>query len=53
MVLYAKDYGVPQNRPGIYGVLWRNDLGVEKFIYPTPDKTKTSVGSILGNNVSG
>lgn len=52
MVLYAKDYGVPQNRPRIYIVLWRNDLGVEKFIYPTPDKTKTSVGSILEDNVS-
>ena len=51
MVLSAKDYGVPQNRPRIYIVLWRNDVNVEKFIYPEPEKTETSVGSILEKNV--
>lgn len=51
MVLSAKDYGVPQNRPRIYIVLWRNDIDVEKFVYPEPEKTKTSVGSILEKNV--
>ncbi len=52
MVLSAKDYGVPQNRPRIYIVLWRNDLNIERFEYPKPEKTKTSVGSILEKNVS-
>ena len=52
MVLSAKDYGVPQNRPRIYIVLWRNDIDIEKFIYPEPEKTKTSVSTILEKNVS-
>lgn len=52
MVLSAKDYGVPQNRPRIYIVLWRNDLNIERFEYPKPEKIKTSVGSILEKNVS-
>lgn len=51
MVLSAKDYGVPQNRPRIYIVLWRNDIDVERFVYPEPEKTKTSVGSVLEKNV--
>lgn len=52
MVMSAKDYGVPQNRPRIYIVLWRNDVDVTEFIYPEPDKTETCVGSILEDNVS-
>ena len=52
MVLSAKDYGVPQNRPRIYIVLWRKDIHIEKFVYPEPEKIKTSVGSILEKNVS-
>lgn len=52
MVLSAKDYGVPQNRPRIYIVLWREDVKIEKFLYPSPEKTKTSVGDILESNVS-
>lgn len=51
MVLSAKDYGVPQNRPRIYIVLWRNDINVERFVYPEPEKAKTSVGSVLEKNV--
>ena len=51
MVLSAKDYGVPQNRPRIYIVLWRKDVEIEKFLYPSPEKTKTLVGNILENNV--
>lgn len=51
MVLCAKDYGVPQNRPRIYIVLWRDNIEIEKFDYPEPDLTKTSVGSILEKNV--
>lgn len=51
MVLSAKDYGVPQNRPRIYIVLWREDLGIDSFEYPEPEKTKTSVASILEADV--
>lgn len=52
MVLSAKDYGVPQNRPRIYIVLWREDIGIDSFIYPEPEKIKTSVSSILEKEVS-
>lgn len=51
MVLSAKDYGVPQNRPRIYIVLWRNDIDIENFKYPEPEKEKTKVGMILENDV--
>lgn len=51
MVLSAKDYGVPQNRPRIYIVLWREGVNIEKFTYPEPEMTKTNVGSILETNV--
>ncbi len=52
MVLSAKDYGVPQNRPRIYIVLWRNDIPVEHFNYPAPDENRTTVGDILEKKVS-
>ena len=51
MVLSAKDYGVPQNRPRIYIVLWREDLGLNSFDYPEAEQNKTSVSSILEENV--
>lgn len=52
MVLSAKDYGVPQNRPRIYIVLWRQDVNVESFQYPEAEKIKTNVGSILEKEVA-
>lgn len=52
MVLSAKDYGVPQNRPRIYIVLWREDVDIDCFSYPEPEKTKTSVSTILEKDVS-
>lgn len=51
MVLSAKDFGVPQNRPRIYIVLWRKDIDIDRFVYPEPEKIKTCVGSILEKNV--
>lgn len=51
MVLSAKDYGVPQNRPRIFIVLWREDVNISSYNYPEPDTTGTSVGSILEKNV--
>ena len=52
MVLSAKDYGVPQNRPRIYIILWKDDLGINHFDYPQPLKKKISVDSILEKSVS-
>lgn len=52
MILYAKDYGVPQNRPRIYIVLWRKDIDINEFIYPKPSNEHTSVGDILDKKVS-
>ena len=52
MVLCAKDYGVPQNRPRIYIVLWKKDIDIKKFIYPEAEDIKTKVSSILERNVS-
>lgn len=51
MVLSAKDYGVPQNRPRIFIVLWREDVDVNEFLYPEPEKMKTRLGDILEQNV--
>ena len=51
MVLSAKDYGVPQNRPRIYIILWRKDIDIKSFEYPEPDNSNTSIGSILEENV--
>ena len=51
MVLSAKDYGVPQNRPRIFIVLWREDVNVNEFLYPEPEKIKTRLGDILEQNV--
>ncbi len=52
LVLSAKDYGIPQNRPRIYIVLWRNDILLEKFTYPLPIKLIKNVGSILEKSVA-
>lgn len=51
MVLYAKDFNVPQNRPRIYIVLWRNDINLNSFSYPMPEKSCISVRNILEENV--
>lgn len=47
MILRSREFGVPQNRQRIYIVLWRKDLDVEHFKYPTPPMTKTRLGDIL------
>lgn len=51
MVLSAKDYGVPQNRPRIYIVLWRDDFEIDMFQYPEPENKITRVGMILEDDV--
>lgn len=51
MVLSAKDYGVPQNRPRIYIVLWRNNINIDHFNYPEPTYEETHVSDILELNV--
>ena len=51
MVLSAKDYGVPQNRPRIYIVLWKKCLNIKNFNYPKPTNEPTHVSSILEENV--
>ena len=51
MVLSAKDYGVPQNRPRIFIVLWRDDVNIAEFIYPQATKIRTRVGNILETDV--
>ena len=47
MVLCSKDFGVCQNRQRIYIVLWRKDLPIDKFIYPSPTFEETHVRDIL------
>ena len=51
MVLLAREFGVCQNRPRIYIVLWRNDLKIEHFDYPLPTNEPTKVSSILDKEV--
>jgi len=46
-VLNSSDFGVPQNRERVYIVAFRDDLNVEKFVFPEPIKNKTCIGDIL------
>ncbi len=39
-ILNAKNFGVPQNRERIFIVGFRNDLGVQSFVYPESTKEK-------------
>ena len=51
-VLYARDYGVPQNRPRIYLACFRKDIiGDREFIFPDKSGIKTKLGDILEKNV--
>ena len=50
MILKSREFGVPQNRQRIYIVLWRKDIGVEHFNYPTPPMMPTRLGDILEPN---
>lgn len=43
-IVNAADFGVPQHRERVYIVGFRKDLGIEKFVYPSPtDQTKRFV----------
>jgi len=49
MVLKSKDFGVPQNRPRIYIVLWHESVS-EPFSYPEPPMIPVKVGDVLETN---
>ena len=51
MVLLAREFGLCQNRQRIYIILWRNDLNIDKFIYPQPTYAPTKVSDILDPTV--
>lgn len=51
MIFCAKDFGVPQNRPRFYLVMWRSSVHIEHFNYPVPPMLETCVGDILEQNV--
>jgi DNA (cytosine-5)-methyltransferase 1 len=46
-ILNAKDFGVPQNRPRIFIVGFREDLNMDHFSYPKPTYQATSIKDIL------
>lgn len=46
-VLNAAEYGVPQSRERIYMVCFRNDLGIERFVYPEKIELTRHVKDIL------
>jgi len=48
-VLNASHFGLPQNRERVYIVGFRDDIQ-QKFSFPTPINTKTSLDSILEKN---
>lgn len=51
-ILNAKNFGVPQNRERIYIIGFRKNIKLKnKFKFPSPAKTKTTVGSILEKKV--
>lgn len=53
MILCSKDYGIPQNRPRLYIVLWNNELcPIKHFSYPKPCGQETHVRDILEKDVA-
>lgn len=46
-VLNSKDFGVPQNRPRIYLVCFRNDIAPETFDFPEGTYEQVCIGDIL------
>ena len=49
-ILRARDFGIPQNRERLYIVGLDPDLN-KKFVFPTPSKVPTRLGSILEEDV--
>lgn len=47
MIFSSTQFGIPQNRKRIYIVLWRDDLALDYFYYPTPKEKVYCVGDIL------
>lgn len=46
-VLNSKDFGVPQNRPRIYLVCFRNDIAPEEFVFPEGSHKEVCIRDIL------
>lgn len=46
-VLNSKDFGVPQNRPRIFLVCFRNDIAPEHFDFPTGTDNSRTIRDIL------
>ena len=46
-VLNASDYGLPQNRERIFIVCFRNDLGIDNFVFPSPIGKNISLNEVL------
>lgn len=54
-VLNAVDYGIPQKRERIYMICFRNDIGIDEFVFPKPFKLEKHVEDFLlpEENISG
>ncbi len=50
-VLNALDFGIPQYRKRLYIVAFREDLEIEKFVFPEGIKNRASLKKILIDNV--
>lgn len=50
-VLNSRDFGVPQNRKRVFIVGFKNDLDVEKFEFPRPLGTRSTLSEILEDSV--
>ncbi len=49
-VIKASDHGLPQHRPRIYMVCFRNDLNIVNFEFPSPRKLELTMSDIFGGN---
>ena len=50
-IINAKDFGLPQNRERIFIVGFREDVGIEEFSYPEPNKKNVSFKDVKEEKV--